>query len=72
MDSESEALVQEAIDRLLKGRTVFVIAHRLSTIQNVDKIVVLDHGKMAQMGNHEALMKEGGLYRRLYQMQFKL
>jgi subfamily B ATP-binding cassette protein MsbA len=72
LDSESEALVQEAIDRLLKGRTVFVIAHRLSTIQNVDKIVVLDHGKMVQMGNHESLMKEGGLYKRLYQMQFKL
>jgi subfamily B ATP-binding cassette protein MsbA len=72
LDSESEALVQEAIDRLLKGRTVFVIAHRLSTIQNVDKIIVLDHGRMVQMGDHEALMKEGGLYKRLYQMQFRL
>jgi subfamily B ATP-binding cassette protein MsbA len=72
LDSESEALVQEAIDRLMKGRTVFVIAHRLSTIQNVDKIVVLDHGKVVQMGNHETLMQQGGLYKRLYQMQFKL
>ena len=72
LDSESEALVQEAIDRLMKGRTVFVIAHRLSTIQNVDKILVLDHGRIVQTGNHESLMKQGGLYRRLYQMQFKL
>ncbi|KPK99579.1 MAG: hypothetical protein AMJ91_07305 [candidate division Zixibacteria bacterium SM23_73_3] len=72
LDSESEALVQEAIDRLMKGRTVFVIAHRLSTIQNVDKIVVLNHGRIVQIGDHESLMKEGGLYKRLYQMQFKL
>ncbi|MCK4225193.1 MAG: ABC transporter ATP-binding protein [candidate division Zixibacteria bacterium] len=72
LDSESEALVQEAIDRLMKGRTVFVIAHRLSTIQNVDKIVVLDHGRVVQVGDHKSLMEEGGLYRRLYQMQFKI
>jgi subfamily B ATP-binding cassette protein MsbA len=72
LDSESEALVQEAIDRLMKGRTVFVIAHRLSTIQNVNKIVVFDHGKIVQMGDHQSLMQEGGLYKRLYQMQFKL
>ncbi len=72
LDSESEALVQEAIDRLMKGRTVFVIAHRLSTIHNVDKIMVLEHGKIVQTGDHESLMKEGGLYKRLYQMQFKL
>ena len=72
LDSESEALVQQAIDRLMEGRTVFVIAHRLSTIQNVDKIVVLDHGRIVQTGDHESLMKQGGLYKRLYQMQFKL
>jgi subfamily B ATP-binding cassette protein MsbA len=72
LDSESEALVQEAIDRLMKGRTVFVIAHRLSTIQNVDKIVVLEHGRIVQMGDHDSLMQQGGLYRKLYQMQFKL
>ncbi len=72
LDSESEALVQEAIDRLMKGRTVFVIAHRLSTIHDVDKIIVLEHGKIVQTGDHESLMKEGGLYKRLYQMQFRL
>jgi len=72
LDSESEALVQQAIDRLMQGRTVFVIAHRLSTIQNVDKIVVLDHGRIIQTGDHKSLMEQGGLYRRLYQIQFKL
>jgi len=72
LDSESEALVQEAIDRLMKERTVFVIAHRLSTIQNVDKIVVLDHGKIVQVGNHKSLMEEEGIYKRLYHMQFKI
>jgi len=72
LDSESEALVQEAIDRLMKGRTVFVIAHRLSTIQNVDKIVVLEHGRIVQMGDHKSLLEQGGLYKRLYDMQFRL
>ena len=72
LDSESEALVQEAIDRLMKGRTVFVIAHRLSTIQNVNKIVVLEHGRIVQMGNHKSLLEQGGLYKRLYDMQFRL
>jgi subfamily B ATP-binding cassette protein MsbA len=72
LDTESEALVQEAIDRLMKGRTVFVIAHRLSTIQNADKIVVLDDGKIVQMGDHKSLIQQEGLYKRLYEMQFKI
>ncbi|MGB2768572.1 MAG: ATP-binding cassette domain-containing protein, partial [Candidatus Zixiibacteriota bacterium] len=72
LDSESEALVQEAIDRLMKGRTVFVIAHRLSTIQNVDKIVVLEQGRIVQMDDHKSLIEQGGLYKRLYDMQFRL
>ncbi|MFH1335130.1 MAG: ABC transporter ATP-binding protein [Candidatus Zixiibacteriota bacterium] len=72
LDSESEALVQEAIDRLMKGRTVFVIAHRLSTIQHVDKIVVLEHGRIVQIGDHKSLLEQGGLYKRLYDMQFRL
>jgi subfamily B ATP-binding cassette protein MsbA len=72
LDTESEALVQEAIDRLMKGRTVFVIAHRLSTIQNADKIVVLDDGKIVQLGDHKSLIQREGLYKRLYEMQFKI
>jgi subfamily B ATP-binding cassette protein MsbA len=72
LDTESEALVQEAIDRLMKGRTVFVIAHRLSTIQNADKIVVLHDGKIVQMGKHNSLIQQEGLYKRLYEMQFKI
>ena len=57
--------------RLMKNRTTFVIAHRLSTIQNADKIVVLDEGRIVQMGQHKDLIKEEGLYKKLYEMQFK-
>lgn len=71
LDTESERLVQQAIDRLMQGRTVIVIAHRLSTIRHADKIVVLDEGKIAQMGRHEQLLEEGGLYAELYEMQFE-
>jgi len=69
LDSESEALVQEALDRLMKGRTTFVISHRLSTIRNVDRIIVLDQGKVAEMGRHEELLQASPLYRRLYELQ---
>jgi len=71
LDTESERLVQRAIDRLMKGRTVMVIAHRLSTIRHADRIVVLDQGHIAQMGRHEELLAEGGLYAELYQLQFE-
>ena len=70
LDSESERLVQEAIERLLSGRTVFVIAHRLSTVQKADRILVLDAGRVVQEGRHEQLLAEGGLYRRLHELQF--
>jgi len=70
LDTESERLVQEAIDRLLEGRTVFVIAHRLSTIQRADQILVLEGGRIVERGNHETLLEEEGLYRRLYDLQF--
>lgn len=70
LDTESEILVQEAIDRLLAGRTTFVIAHRLSTIQNADKILVLDNGVLREFGTHDELMNSGGVYRRLYNLQF--
>jgi len=70
LDTESERLVQQAIDRLMNGRTVIVIAHRLSTIRHADRIVVLDDGGVVQMGKHEALLAEGGLYAELYHLQF--
>jgi len=71
LDTESERLVQQAIDRLMSGRTVIVIAHRLSTIRHADRIVVLDGGKIIQSGCHEELLQEGGLYSELYHMQFE-
>ncbi len=70
LDTESERLVQQAIDKLMFGRTVVVIAHRLSTIRHADKIVVLDQGKIIQSGSHDALLAEGGLYAELHQLQF--
>jgi ABC-type multidrug transport system fused ATPase/permease subunit len=71
LDSESEQLVQEALDYLMQGRTSFVIAHRLSTIRNADKIVVIDHGQVVQTGSHTHLMQQEGLYKRLNEMQFE-
>ncbi|WP_240923914.1 lipid A export permease/ATP-binding protein MsbA [Mariprofundus ferrooxydans] len=71
LDTESERLVQQAIDRLMQGRTVIVIAHRLSTIRNADRIVVLEDGHIAQMGCHEELLSAGGLYAELYHLQFE-
>jgi len=70
LDTESERLVQEAIDRLMKGRTVFVIAHRLSTITHANKIVVLNNGGIAEIGTHKELLEKDGLYKKLYELQF--
>ena len=72
LDNESEVLVQEAIERLMHDRTVFVIAHRLSTIRNADRIIVLDRGKIVQDGKHnELLADEKGIYKKLYELQFR-
>ena len=72
LDTESEMLVQDAIHKLMKGRTVLVIAHRLSTIKHADRILVLEGGKVAETGSHDELVKQDGIYRRLYELQFRV
>ena len=71
LDSQSEALIQDALERVMKGRTSLVIAHRLSTILAADRILVLDQGELVQQGSHEELMESDGLYRDLYETQFR-
>ena len=72
LDNESEAIVQKAMDNLMKDRTVFIIAHRLSTIKNADRIAVINEGELVELGTHEELMSiENGQYKALYEMQFK-
>jgi subfamily B ATP-binding cassette protein MsbA len=70
LDSESERLVQTALQNLMTDRTVFVIAHRLSTVRRADRIVVLEHGRIVDQGSHEDLLGRLGTYRRLYELQF--
>jgi ATP-binding cassette subfamily B protein/subfamily B ATP-binding cassette protein MsbA len=70
LDTESERLVQDALDKLMKGRTTFVIAHRLSTIVNADKIVVMEKGEIKETGSHRELLEHGGIYKKLYETQF--
>ena len=70
LDSESERAVQQALDSLMKGRTTLVIAHRLSTIERADRIAVLEHGRIVEIGSHAELLHSGGVYAHLYQLQF--
>jgi ATP-binding cassette subfamily B protein len=71
VDSETEELIQSAIEKLMTGRTAVIVAHRLSTIQKASQIIVLDKGEIVEMGNHEQLLQQGGHYAHLYNMQFK-
>jgi subfamily B ATP-binding cassette protein MsbA len=70
LDTESEMLVQRALGNLMAGRTVIVIAHRISTIRRADKIVVLDKGRIVETGSHDELLVNGGIYRRLHELQY--
>ncbi|CAN5510552.1 ABC transporter transmembrane domain-containing protein [soil metagenome] len=72
LDAESEALVQEALARLLKGRTAFVVAHRLATVRQADRVLVVEDGRIVEDGNHTTLMAAGGLYARLARLQFQM
>jgi ABC-type multidrug transport system fused ATPase/permease subunit len=69
LDAESEAAIQQAIERAMEGRTVLIIAHRLSTVKNADRILVLQDGRIVEEGTHEQLLAKGTLYRRLYELQ---
>jgi ATP-binding cassette subfamily B protein len=71
IDTESEQLIQKAIDTLIQGRTSIVIAHRLSTIRKATRIIVLDKGEIREMGNHQELIAKEGYYFKLHQMQFE-
>ena len=70
LDSESERHVQAALDVLMRGRTTIVIAHRLSTVEKANRIVVLEKGSIAEIGNHQELLGRGGIYAKLYSIQF--
>jgi ATP-binding cassette subfamily B protein len=72
LDAESETLVQEALERLMRSRTTLVIAHRLATVQSCDRILVIDHGRIVEEGTHGTLAAAGGLYARLAKLQFEM
>jgi ABC-type multidrug transport system fused ATPase/permease subunit len=71
IDTETESLIQDALNKITKDRTTIIVAHRLSTIKNADKIIVLHKGKVREVGNHEELLNKEGLYYNLYKLQYK-
>src|SRR5690606_22279414 len=71
LDTESERLIEDALETLLVGRTTLIIAHRLSTVQRADRLIVVDQGRIVEEGAHAELLAQGGLYARLYQRQFR-
>lgn len=71
MDTRTEVLIQQAMNRLMQGRTSFIIAHRLSTIRDADRILVLNEGDVVEQGTHEELLAKGGFYANLYNSQFE-
>jgi ABC-type multidrug transport system fused ATPase/permease subunit len=71
VDTETELLIQDALDKVMKNRTCLVIAHRLSTIRNADRIIVLHRGEVREIGSHAELMEKRGIYHRLYQLQYE-
>jgi ATP-binding cassette subfamily B multidrug efflux pump len=71
IDTETEALIQDALTKLISGRTTLVVAHRLSTIQNADKIIVIHKGRIREIGTHQELLAKRGIYYQLYLLQYK-
>ena len=71
LDNTTEILIQSALDELCKGRTTVIVAHRLSTVKNADEIAVIDNGEIAEKGTHAELMKQNGIYKKLYSLQFR-
>ena len=69
IDTETEQLIQEALEKLMQGRTTIMVAHRLSTIQHADKIIVMHKGELREMGTHQELLENNGIYKKLYELQ---
>lgn len=69
IDTETESLITQALERLMEGRTTIMVAHRLSTIQHADKIIVMDHGQITEAGSHQELLRKDGIYKKLYDLQ---
>ena len=71
IDTETEALIQDALGKLMEGRTTLIVAHRLSTIQNADRIIVMHKGEIREEGTHQELLRKGGMYYKLYMLQYE-